>query len=937
MNKTKVSNEFGKLERIISNVNLGTWEWHINTDQTYFNERWANIVGYSLDELEPTNIEIWKSLTHPYDLQKSIAELEKLFNGEIDTYECEIRMKHKKGHWVWVKDIGNILERDRAGQPLIISGIHQDITNQKESQLKLTKMLDYEKVLRKISERFNGLYELDTAINISISELGEISKADRTYIFLLRPDEVTMDNTHEWCKEGVNPEKENLQELPVSIFPWWFQKLKNGELILVDDVTKMPEEAQAEREILEAQNISGVAVLPLTENGKVMGFIGFDNVHEPGQWPEEDLNLLRTCAEIMQNAITRNRYESKIHTSERKFKDIFDNHRAMQAIIEPTLRKINEVNQALLDYTGYKREELVDRVITNFIDLSEDQLQLITDSVRNQKISHIDFGLRSKNGTTIDFKATIAAIHINETLMYHIVLVDNSLNIKLEKDNLLLREALNYIQTSIAIINSDESLLYCNKSFIENFDLKSESSFECKNIFFDVSNPNQFNEVWEHLNKGHYWEKELERVPKAGEPCFESVRSSPVLNNQGELQYVIVIINDITNKKNLERNIIEAKDRAEESARAKSAFLAVISHELRTPLNHIIGFSEILQSISEDQETQEFASLIKGSGDHLLEIIEDIFELALTDQGNVNIRNNYYKLLDIYAELRNNFQEIFSKSGKNDSIKLEFKPEPMLLPQWIFIDKGKLIIILQSLFKNALKFTHSGSIKFGFNLTTKQEINFWVSDTGIGIPENKLETIFEFFTLVDDSHTRSYEGLGIGLTICKRLTEAMGGQIRVASVEGEGSTFYIRLPFSRDENSYKVSHEEANILLPNLTGKTILIVEDDFTSMRLIENLILKTNAKTIKAFDGQQAVDKYRLESNIDLVLMDLKLPVMDGFQATKDILNYNPTATIIALTAYALTKDRDQALDSGCKDIVTKPINKALLFNKIKQFLLK
>jgi signal transduction histidine kinase len=380
-----------------------------------------------------------------------------------------------------------------------------------------------------------------------------------------------------------------------------------------------------------------------------------------------------------------------------------------------------------------------------------------------------------------------------------------------------------------------------------------------------------------------------------------------------------------------------AKNKAEESDRLKSAFLATISHELRTPLNHVLGFSSLIMDMSEEEETRQFATLIYESGSRFLTMIEDIFDLALIEQASIQLRLSTFKGTELFMEAKNSLFEILNDSGKDDRIQLIFKPESTLLMSYLTTDRQKVNQVLTNLFKNAVKFTSSGSIEFGFHADQQEKIVFYVKDTGIGIPLDKQEMIFEVFRQVEDSHTRQHDGLGIGLAISKRLAETLNAELRLESELGQGAIFYFIVPVEVNLQSTSESVKVSKEKIPNFGNESILVVEDDSTSSDLIVTILKKTKATIHSAANGKEALEIVENNPDISLVLMDLKMPVMDGYQATTIIKQLRPELKVIALTAYALNKDKPKAIEAGCDAIVTKPVNKLLLFNKMSEYLME
>jgi PAS domain S-box-containing protein len=380
--------------------------------------------------------------------------------------------------------------------------------------------------------------------------------------------------------------------------------------------------------------------------------------------------------------------------------------------------------------------------------------------------------------------------------------------------------------------------------------------------------------------------------------------------------------------------LIVAKEKAEESDHLKSAFLATMNHELRTPLNHILGFSEIINSMAENAEIKEWAHIIFKSGTGLLNMIEDIFDLALAEQGQIKIRKQSFKGIDIFLENRKSLDEIINNTGKESQINLVYKPDSKLLQTYLIADRSKINQVLINLFKNAAKFTNKGTIEFGFYQKDMNEIVFYVKDTGVGIQAGKLDVIFEFFRQLDDSNTRYYGGVGIGLAISKRIAEAMNARIVVESEVGKGTTFFLHIPVEIAPLGLPIHESDDDVTIPDLTGKTILIAEDDHISMRLVKKLLEATHANLVEAENGQEAIEKMVEYQNIDLILMDLKMPVLDGYKATTQIKAIWPNLVIIALTAYSIVKEKQIAFAAGCNDIIVKPIDKRILYAKLKLF---
>ena len=397
-------------------------------------------------------------------------------------------------------------------------------------------------------------------------------------------------------------------------------------------------------------------------------------------------------------------------------------------------------------------------------------------------------------------------------------------------------------------------------------------------------------------------------------------------------------------KRSLERiqkmnaDLIVAKERAEESDRLKSAFLSTMNHELRTPLNHILGFSDLILSGVNPETVKDYVQKIETSGKALLSIIEDIFDLALVEQSEIKVRRKSFALMDLFDENKLVFNEILRSSGKDEQIKLQFRPDSKYLRSYILSDRNKINQILINLFKNAIKFTSNGTIEFGFSVPEENNLRFYIKDTGIGIPEDKQEIIFDWFRQGDDTHSRQYSGVGIGLSLAKKIAQVLNGELTVESEPGKGSTFFFNLPVELNEKEKTTLIDAPPVsqyFELNLDKKTILIVEDDPLSRSLIRSYLKKTNARTIEADEGSEAIRKWHGNPSVDLILMDLKMPGMDGFVATHIIKSEKPDLPILALTAYSTAEDKSKALEAGCDSVITKPVERHTLLKEISKTL--
>ncbi len=391
---------------------------------------------------------------------------------------------------------------------------------------------------------------------------------------------------------------------------------------------------------------------------------------------------------------------------------------------------------------------------------------------------------------------------------------------------------------------------------------------------------------------------------------------------------------DITEQKKIEQELKDAKAKAVESDKLKSAFLANMSHEIRTPMNSILGFSDLLREDDlSDEKKEKYLEQISSGGNRLLTIISDIVDVSKIDANQLSLS---YGVCDINKIIDNLYNQ-FSISDINTNVSLKIQKSLSDSQSVIKTDNIRLIQILSNLIENALKFTKKGEVEFGYILK-KNLLLFFVKDNGIGIDTKYHELVFDRFRQVDNDYFGSKAGTGLGLSIVKGLVELLGGEIWVESEKDKGATFYFTIPYDVTEHSSEDEDIIKEVIKPDKNSEvTILIAEDELSNFMYLEELLEVYEYKIIHAINGKKAVELVNEDSSIDLILMDIKMPKMNGFEATKEIRKINKSIPIIAQTAYAMAEDRAKAINAGCNDYLAKPISSRLLAQVLKKQLKK
>jgi PAS domain S-box-containing protein len=512
------------------------------------------------------------------------------------------------------------------------------------------------------------------------------------------------------------------------------------------------------------------------------------------------------------------------------------------------------------------------------------------------------------------------------------------INKALTQNEEMLRSIFDASPSAIVVINPETLVLDCNNASLKMFGATNKREIINKNInqLFVSDQLKQAQENIKNAFQGVVIEKqEFTLARKDGSSFIAEISGGMIKDSAGKYSAYVMIITDITERLHFIENLNQAKLEAEESDRLKTAFLANMSHEIRTPMNSIIGFSNLLNEPEMRQDKrEEYLQHILQSSNLLLNLIDDIIDISKIEAGQININPVECKVNLLVRDLFNSIKESNAKNGIE--FKLNLPPDSDLYS--FRTDPFRLKQILFNLIGNAIKFTEKGFIELGYTIKkndTKQMIEFYLRDSGIGIPKEKQSIIFERFRQVDDSRTRRFGGTGLGLAISKRLVDLLGGTIWVESIIDKGSTFYFSLPFESGVREEIIQPEQFNGIKYNWKGKTILIAEDENSNFELLKASIGRTQIKIIRAMNGEEAVEHVKKNQSIDLVLMDIRMPKLNGYDATRQMKIINPKLPVISITAYAMSEDETKSLEAGCDMYISKPIRPSNLLYLLNEFI--
>jgi PAS domain S-box-containing protein len=508
-----------------------------------------------------------------------------------------------------------------------------------------------------------------------------------------------------------------------------------------------------------------------------------------------------------------------------------------------------------------------------------------------------------------------------------------------EKD--LLQMIIDNLPDAIYIKDNQGYIIRGNKSMAEFVHCKTANELIGKTLF-DIFNEEIALEISECENIIYSKQKRIEKTEKQFYKDEKNVWISHTLigieDHTGNIKQIIGIIRDITEYKSVESFLTHAKEKAENADKLKSAFLANMSHEIRTPINGILGFANLLEmrEFSREKEKQ-YLQIINNSGKHLLNLINDIIDIAKIEAGQLNIQYSEVFLPGLFKEISDFYQGEKLRRNK-DHIDIRINIPENSVHHNYNTDPFRLRQILSNLVGNALKFCEKGYIELGYT-PIDNYLYFYVKDTGIGISEQEVPIIFDRFKQAGKSGDKK-EGTGLGLAISRGLIELLEGEINVTSKPGEGSEFHFILPYSQDNN---FSQENNNFLSLNeikgcnWNNKTILLVEDEEVNYLYVKELLEDTGITLLHAATGEEAVSICKTLIPIDVILMDMRLPGINGYEATMQIKIMRKDVPVIAQTAYAMENERKDCLDAGCDFYITKPFDQNLLFDVLNNFLYK
>ncbi|WP_297087928.1 PAS domain S-box protein [uncultured Draconibacterium sp.] len=1046
-----------KYRNIVNFAPIGFYQTCRNGMFTLVNNEMANILGF-----ENTDALIEKNIA---DFYYSPEERERLIR-QYDTSErsevknVEVKFRKKDGTAIWILMTARALKEN--GKTVNYDGFIVDISDRKANDLQLINRVRMEELFNEISYDFvHGSYlEADHLIETSLKKLGQFTEVDRVYVFQFENNGKLMSNTHEWCNIGIESQRENLQQIPADRVPWWTEKMNKFEIINYENIRDFPEKASAERLMLQEQGIVSILVLPMLSEGQLIGFVGFDSVNSQKNWIDYDVKMLKTMSDLISGEITRTKQMQELKRAkiaaeegEKRYKSLFFDNRSVMLLINPETGNIVDANRSACKFYGYSYPQITALHISEINTLSAPAIKAEMLKAISEERQHFNFKHRLSNGEVRDVEVYAGGVKVSGNELLYTIVHDITERKLAEEKVLKLSTSVEQSPLSILITNNKGIIEYVNPYYckITGYQANELIGDKPNIVKSGVQKKKFYKKLWKTILAGKKWEGEICNKKKNGDLYWERAVISPIHNSEGEITHFAGIKEDITEKRENQKNLkflanaleqvgecvtitdkndvilyvnkafsttygyskqellgqhisflhpenaelaelektlvqtkkgnwkgelinkrkdntlfpillstsvieddknneigyigvviditeikkntnelIAAKEKAEESDRLKSAFLANMSHEIRTPMNGILGFTNLLLEPDLSDETKDhYVQIIHQSGERMLSTVTNIVEISKIEAGIVEVKNSELNVYEVIQNLISFFQVQAQKKG----LLLNFEQENPEADFKFFTDKNKLESILTNLIKNAIKFTDKGEISVG--VTPKNNLlEFVVTDSGIGIPKTRQTAIFNRFEQADIEDTKAFEGSGLGLSIAKSYVEILGGNMWVESIEGEGSQFYFTIPWLSLVKNESIRKASKNIRENSGSKYNVLIVEDDEVSAIYLKEILKNKAAKIVHVKSGELAINECRTTA-FDVVLMDVKMPGIDGLETTKRIREFDTELVIIAQTAYAMHGDNDKAIASGCNDYLSKPIRKNELIQRIEMHL--
>jgi PAS domain S-box-containing protein len=880
-------------EQIFLAAGLGIARVSPTGDWLEVNDKLCSMLGYSKEELLQKT---FQDITHPDDLDADLTYLHQMLDGSINNYSMEKRYFKKDGSILWIK-LSVTLVWSEEGSPEYFISIIDDISEKKE----------YEQRLQREKKKFEALMnDAPDAYFVMKKESGEIVDCNKAAEQVLRADKAKI--------LGLTPDV---------LSPKYQPDGRSSEEYARENIKRINEQGYGQfdhyHRRMDGETFwANVTVSLVDFDGEDCMFVSWRDISEQKQ-----------AAKLIQ--------EQKEETE--RLKNAFDQHSIVAVTdIDGKIVSINEKFEAI---SGYTKEELIgqNHRLLNSGHQPKAYWQQMYETVKSGRVWHDIVRNVNKAGDYYWVDTTIVPFYRNSELVNYISIRTDVTNLKAMEMQILdqrneLETIFNTSKDGIALLDLESNFLRVNKAYIAITGYTEEELLQksCIGMSIPEDIPRAEKALAEVFENGF-----IENFEKS---CFRKDGSIFTINMSIAImpdnEHLLITTKDITEEVSLRNELVSAKEKAELISRFKSEFLANMSHEIRTPMNGILGFVEQLEKHENDPQRLKQFNMIRSSGNTLLHIINDILDFSKIESGKMKLESQPLSLYEVISETTGIFSELIGSKCIDFDKSVDER-----IPGCMLGDQVRIKQVIFNLLSNAIKFTpENGTITLDATLEENgQWVRLTITDTGIGIPKEKIDRIFEAFGQQDTSTTRKYGGTGLGLNIASSLIKKMGGVLDVESIVGEGSSFYFTLPVRTCPDELLSDSQADDDLEGVRFDGHVLIVEDNKTNQMLLSIILDDFGLSYDIANDGVEAIKRFD-ENRYDIIMMDENMPNMNGIEATNQIRlmehdDARDPTPIVAVTANALAEDRQRFLDAGMDDYLSKPYEEKDIVNVLKRYL--
>ena len=945
-------------EDLVNPANKITWS-----------QEFREMVGFSDENDFPNVLSSWSDRLHPEDKERVLNAFAAHMSDHTGRtpYDIQYRLMLKNGHYRHFRAFGTSL-RDDAGTPLRIAGAVMDINEKKQMGEALREALyESNKTRYELERSKKMLYAVNNAAILllksdvetfnhalyqSMKMIVEAVKVDRMYIWKnhIVDGKLCSRQIYEWS-ENAEPQQDKEFTIGVSYednVPRWERELSNGKCIN-DIVRNTPPEEQV---LLSMQGIVSLLVAPVFIKEQFWGFVGFDDCYNERVFTNEEESILRSASMLFANALIRDEMKRKLMEEKEFNRVMFEAAPIGLSVYNEKLEFLN-CNDVLLNMFNATLEQYNENLYRFMPEYQPDgqksrdkAMDIMVRALSGEDIT-LEWMYKSFAGESIPCEITLTRIRYNEQFIGLAYIYDlrNIRTIEAEAEEANKRTRIMLDSNPIICILRDENneIIDCNQEALRILGVSTKTEF-INNFhkFYPETQPDgtkssekaklMIRTLIENGSLESY-EWILQNIKGEQFP----VETKMVIIQWEGLNRILSYSRDLREIKAKEKELLEIAEREREAElqreaaqaanEAKGRFLAHMSHEIRTPMNAILGMSELLLQEKLSTRQLQYVNDMYISAKALLDIINDILDVSKLQAGKLTLVPVHFDFSALIENVRTIAQ--FLIGDKNIVFKFDIQEET---PVCLYGDDVRLRQALLNILSNAVKFTEKGQVQFTINCTD-DTIRMAVSDTGLGIPTEKIPSLFEAFEQADIYKNRKTTGTGLGLTITKAIIEMMGGKIRVESVYGQGTSFHIEIPkVLGDENLiHRSDSKDTSLYAPDAK---VLVVDDNQINLNVANGLLQLYHIEVDNAISGKQSIEMVQ-KKQYDIVLMDYMMPEMTGTEATQLIRESGNSVPIISLTASAVVGAKEMMLEAGMDDYLAKPIIKFELLQMLKKWL--